>query len=152
MADENENGEMYETPFVRRAVPHYYGDTVRTLMVTAAVFIFIAETLWRSIPLSLSGTIIAIIVLTVFAGLTNPNIRWVHYVNMLIAAWGTFIFGREALVGYGDGRPLFEFGFLSNEILAVISVLMLYFAIKTVRGMALRRRLRKEAEERRKRR
>ncbi|HQU07669.1 MAG: hypothetical protein B7X04_01925 [Parcubacteria group bacterium 21-54-25] len=119
---------------LRRSIPHYHGDAVRSLMVSAAVVMLVAETFWRALPLAVPVTIALVIVFAVAAGLTNPNAVWIHYLNVLLAAGSTFLFGNAALT---EGFALHDPGALTNEILALIGILTLYFATKTLRGVRL---------------
>lgn len=119
---------------LRPKIPHYHGETVRTLMICSAIVILVAGALWNALPLSIPLTIVLVIVLAVAAGLTSPNMIGIHYVNILLAAGGIFLFGNTALT---EGLNLHAIAPLANEALALIAIITLYFATKTLRGLII---------------
>lgn len=117
-------------------LPHYHGHTVRTLMLSSAVIMLVAETFWRELPFTVPAAIALIIVYVIAAGLTNKSTVWIHYANVILLIWSTFVFGSAAFV---EGINLHRLGPLVNELLALIAIITLYFATKTLRGMLLKR-------------
>ena len=127
--------ETVGTPRFEKRVPHYHGDIVRALMIVSAIVMLIAETFWRALPFSVPATIVAVIALAIFAGLTNPNVQWVHWVNIILAIVGVLVFGGAVLT---EGLSLRNPGSVVNEILALTAIFTLYFATRTLRGVLAR--------------
>jgi|SRR3989344_6923238 len=118
--------------------PHYYGDIVRKLFVLGGVVMLVTEPFFTDfLPVSVFVSLVIIVFLGIFAGLTSPRHRWVQIVNMLIAAVAVFVFEYYAIdiylrMGlYGIKTGGF---FWVNQALAVIFFAALYFGSKTLRG------------------
>lgn len=126
---------------VRKSARHYYGDTVRVLFVLGAVTLFVAESTGADLPLSITGAVTAAVILVIAAGITNPEQHWIHYVNELIAILGTLIFASRAIEYWRQGMSALDVSYLFTEVLALFSIIALYFTTKTVRGVLLRPRL-----------
>ncbi|MDO8408078.1 MAG: hypothetical protein Q7S95_02485 [bacterium] len=122
----------------RKGVRHYYGDTVRVLFVSGAVLLVIAETTGAHLPLSPLGVIVSAVLLVVAAGITNPEQGWIHFANEAIAVVGTLVFASSAIGHWRDGAGIFDSTYLFVEIIALLSLLSLYFTTKTIRGTLLR--------------
>ena len=130
---------MEEQPLMsQRASVHYHGDTLRGLFVIGAVVMIIGTSTGANLPLSTLGTVIFAVVLMVVAGATNPEQSWINWVNAVIAVVGAILFGNDAITHYRAVGTLFDMSYLYSEALALLFLVSIYFAIKTVRGMALR--------------
>lgn len=123
-----------------RSQPHYHGDEVKGLFVFAAFVIVVAESMGAELPLSTWGAILSAIALVIVAGITNPKQVWIHWVSEAMAAFGALIFGNAAVTHYRVGGSLLDSSFVYIEALALISLLALYFATRTIRGILLRPR------------
>ena len=123
---------------VRKSARHYYGDTVRILFVLGALTLFVAESIGAELPLPIAGAVAAAVVLVIAAGITNPQQLWIHYVNELIAILGTLIFASRAIEYWRQGIGVLDISYLFTEVMALLSIIALYFATKTVRGVLLR--------------
>ena len=121
-----------------RKTRHYYGDTVRVLFVLGAIVLFVAESTGAVLPLSLSGVVVAAVILVVAAGITNPQQYWVHFVNELIAILGTVIFAEQAVGYWRVSIAVLNISYLFTEVMALLSIIALYFTTKTLRGVLLR--------------
>ncbi len=121
-----------------RRTRHYYGDTVRVLFVLGAIVLFVAESTGAALPLSLSGAVVAAIILVVAAGITNPQQYWIHFINELIAILGTLIFAEQAVGYWRASASVLNASYLFTEIMALLSIIALYFTTKTLRGALLR--------------
>jgi len=117
---------------------HYHGDAVRALFVASAVLLIVAKSTGADLPLSTFGTVVTAVVLVVAAGITNPSLSWIHWLNFFIAAYGTILFGTTAVDRYRAGASAFGYSFIYIEALALISLLALYFTTRTIRGMKMR--------------
>ena len=131
------DGDGYIVP-ARKGIRHYYGDTVRVLFVCGAVLLIIAETTGAHLPLSPLGVVASAVLLVVAAGITNPEQGWIHFANEAIAALGTLVFASSAIGHWRDGAGIFDSTYLFVEIIALLSLLSLYFTTKTIRGTLLR--------------
>lgn len=121
----------------RREVPHYHGDTSRALFLVGAIVLIVAKSTGADLPLSTTGTVLSAVVLVVAAGITNPEHGWIHWVNALIAAAGTLLFGITAIHSYSSGTRFFDASFMYVEALALLSLVALYLTTKTIRGFHL---------------
>lgn len=122
----------------RRDVPHYHGDEVRVLFVIAAVIIVIAQSTGADLPFSAFGAILAVMLLVIAAGITNPAQPFIHWVNAFLAAGGTLLFGTSAFNYYQTGMSIFTVSFTYTEALALLSLVSLYFTTRTIRGIIQR--------------
>ncbi len=114
---------------------HYYGDTVRTLFILAAIIIFLIVPFGGSSDPQMTVMLIATsIILTLFAGLTSPKTYTVALIDSLISGIGCFIFEILAVGAY-QSTTMTETAFFVFQALAIIFLLALYFSIKTARGM-----------------
>ncbi len=114
--------------------PHYYGDTVRSLFLVSALIMVIGLP-WMTKFLTISPTvsILGMLVLGIAGGFTNPKQNWTAYVNALVAVVAFFIFETSAVnsfIGYSATSKFFIF----NQLLALIFLFAIYYAIKTIRG------------------
>ena len=139
----NTNGEtngvdLGESVPPRREIKHYHGYSTRVLFVVAAVLIIVAQSTGAELPLSSAGAVIAAVVLVVAAGITNPTQGWIHWVNALLAVYGTLLFGITAVDRYRQGFSVFDASFAYIEVLALVSLMALYFTTRTIRGFHMR--------------
>lgn len=132
-------GELFAP---HRDIPHYHGDAVRGLFVFSAIVLIVAQSTGSNLPLSTVGAVLAAIILVVAAGITSPRQHWIHWVNALIAVWGTLLFGTAAVNHYREGFGLLDPSFVYTEALALLSLSALYFTTRTIRGFLLRPKLR----------
>lgn len=120
-----------------RNVSHYYGDVVRALFVLSAILIFITESIAEDRLLSPAMTIVTLLAIVLAAGITNPRQRWIHWTNTGIAIVGLLVFGTSALERYRAGVGL-TFKDALVSLIALIFLVTLYFATRTLRGLILR--------------
>lgn len=119
-----------------RKIPHYHGDRTRTFLVIAATLMLIGLPFFKNqIPYPLSLSIITIVILIFLAGLTNPKLVWITFVEVTISALGFFVFEYFAIFKFTNFSDLF---FWTNQILALLFFFAFYFATKTLRGFYLR--------------
>ena len=130
----NEDAPFHELPVAHK--PHYHGDSVRGLFVMAAGLIFLAELLGGNLPFTTGAAVLFVITLVVAAGVTNPKQVWIHWINLLISVMGLMLFGVTALSRFRDDAPFSE-SFIIG-CLAVVFLIALYLATRTVRGFMIR--------------
>lgn len=119
-------------------VPHYYGDYTRLLFLAAALVMLVNLPRFMgflSTPPVFS--IIAIIILVLAAGLTNPRQAFSETLNVAISLGGFIIFDFYTVITYKSETYSWYF-FYINMLLSVIFLLALYFSVKTLRAKALR--------------
>ena len=119
-------------------IPHYHGDEARILFVINALVIIVAQSTGAQLPLSTTGAVVSATVLVIAAGITNPTISWIHWLNAVIAITGTLLFGTSAIDYYRAGVNLLAPSFIYLELLALLSLIALYFTTRTIRGRILR--------------
>jgi hypothetical protein len=122
-----------------REIPHYHGDAVRALLVVAAILIVIGVFMLGASSLGSVTAAVMAVVLVVAAGITNPAQLWIHWVDAALAALGALFFGSTALGSYRAGGVVSDpMAFVFTLALAIVSLVALYLATKTIRGMMLR--------------
>lgn len=111
---------------------HYHGKIIRELFIAAAIIMIIALPVFKShINFPISVSVLAILLLALFAGFTNPLQKSTAIFDLLASVMGFFVFELYALIKNGGFMNPF---FLTNQLLAVIFFIALYFAAKTFRG------------------
>lgn len=119
----------------RRSVPHYHGDEVRVLFFISAIVLIVAQSTGADLPLSTVGIVVSAVLLVIAAGVTNPLQYGIHWVNALLAITGALFFGMAAVDNYRAGINLLNPSFVYVEALALLSLMALYFTIRTIRGI-----------------
>ncbi|TSA44009.1 hypothetical protein D4R49_01060 [bacterium] len=132
------NGDGGESVPRHREIPHYHGDAVRVLFVASAVLLIVAKSTGAELPLSTFGTVVGAVILVVAAGITNPAQFGIHWVNAILAIFGTLLFGRTAVNHYSAGTSIADSSFLFVEALALLSLIALYYTTATIRGIKQR--------------
>ena len=111
---------------------HYYGDLVRRLFMFAAVVMVVGlPFVLNDVPFPLFISLFAILVIGIFAGLTNPKHFWVAILNLLISSVAILTFEWIAVDAY---LKQLSFFFVINQLLAIIFLFALYYSTKTLRG------------------
>lgn len=135
----SENGGEGEIVPPHREIPHYHGNEVRALFVVSAIVLIVAKSTGADLPLSTISTVTTAVVLVIAAGITNPAQFWIHWANAFLAAYGTILFGMTAVDHYRTGASVFDLSFVYVEALALLSLVALYFTVRTVRGLHLKK-------------
>lgn len=126
-------------------VAHYYGDTVRKLMLAAALAILVGAPFYTDVPgQSLTLIVFSALILVCFAAFTTPFSRMMMTANTVAAGTGMVLFAAWALMAYGEVPVSMV---IIREGIALIFFFALYFAGKSLRHMNLRLRSREEREE-----
>ncbi|MCR4333582.1 MAG: hypothetical protein NUV60_00975, partial [Patescibacteria group bacterium] len=71
-------------------------------------------------------------------GITNPAQFWIHWVNAVIAVYGTLLFGSTAVEHYRAGTSVLDYSFIYVEALALLALVALYLTTRTVRGLHMK--------------
>ncbi len=113
---------------------HYYGDTVRSLFIAGAVCMALTLPMFSGdIAEPLQVSILGILIVSIAAGVTSPRYRWSATVNAIISICAVVIFESYAVNAYVHKTGTWFL--FTNQILAFIFLLALYYAIKTMRGV-----------------
>lgn len=117
---------------------HYYGDVTRRLFILGCVIMIVAYPFFTEyIPVSRTVAFAAILVVAIFAGLTNPRQRWVAAADVLIAIAAFVTFEYYAVEFYRADGGFWGLFFWINEALALVFFIATYFAVKTWRGLTI---------------
>ncbi|HMQ01471.1 MAG TPA: hypothetical protein PKD79_00140 [Candidatus Doudnabacteria bacterium] len=122
---------------MKYALEHYYGDIVRYLFLSAGLLMLLTLPLFQEVirlPIILS--VLAIAILGIAAGLTNPKQKNSAIANFIIAMVGFIIFAYSAVNAHQANLGNDKF-LLTNVLLAVIFLFALYFSMKTLRAQML---------------
>lgn len=120
-------------PTTQKSFEHYYGDFVRVIFIAAAVFM-----LWGlpriteifNVPVILP--IIAVAVLGIAAGITNPVRLQSRRLNVAVSLIFLIVFSYLSWYSYTNQMEgIIEF---SNQVGAVMFLFASYFSIKSFRG------------------
>lgn len=122
----------------RHKIPHYHGDQVRVIFVIGALVIVFAQSTGADLPLSTFGAVVSATMLVIAAGITNPALHWIHWLNALLAITGTLLFGSTVVGNYRAGANFFDPSFIFLETLALLSLVTLYLTTRTIRGKLIR--------------
>lgn len=125
-------------PWVYRWVPinHYYGDTVRQLLIAAAALMLLAAPFYTdNISVELPFIVLGTVVLVAVSAMTSPKKSSMMSADVVVSGVGLVIFEIWAIGGYG----IDEFHkFILREALALVFLFALYYSTKTLRSMLMR--------------
>jgi len=119
-----------------RHIPHYYGDSVRQLLLGAAALMLIFSPLYSDVlrqqfPFIIIGALLA----AAFAALMNPRDKWVVLGSAIVSGTGLVIYAMWGMYGYKNVEPV---AFMLRVLVAVIFLFAFYFSMKTLRAFMLR--------------
>ena len=126
----------------RHTIPHYHGDQVRVIFVVSALIIIVAQSTGAELQLSTTGAVFLATALVITAGITNPTLNWIHWVNAIIATINTLLFGTTVVGNYRVGNGVLDVSFIFLEALALLSLIALYLTTRTIRGKLIKQQLR----------
>jgi hypothetical protein len=119
-----------------RETPHYYGDIVRVLFLTAGLVMLVSLPFYHNLTqLPLIISIMIILGMGLLAGLTNPKVIYVIVFDVAISLCALFITEYFAVV-YFHEQILYS---LINQGLAILFFISLYYSSKTLRGFFIRK-------------
>jgi hypothetical protein len=111
----------------------YFGDTVRQLFLACGVIMLAGLPFFHTyIRISNFVLILGIVIVAIFAGLTNPKKKIFLFFDILISIIGTFAFEGIAIASFFVSNWYFTF----NQIIAILFFIALYFAVKSYRSIA----------------
>ncbi len=113
---------------------HYYGDVVRRLFLLGAFVMALTYPFFCPLVLGPSYVpIMAIIILGIAAGVTNPRQTWVAVLDLLISVFAVALFEYHSVYAYREFSA-WDYFFWTNQFLALIFLIALYYSVKTLRG------------------
>lgn len=120
---------------------HYYGDMVRTLFLVGAIIMLLTLPFGPTITnVSSTMVLLVILLLSITAGITNPQQTWINIVNLGISLIAFIVFEYHALTNDFPSKNELIVPFFINQILAIIFLIAIYYSVKTVRGSFLKER------------
>ena len=119
-----------------RHIPHYYGDSVRQLLIGASALMMISSPLYSDVlrvqfPFIIIGALLA----ASFAALMNPKDRWVVLGSAIISGVGVVAYAMWGMFGYDTINPV---AFMLRLVIAVLFLFAFYFSMKTLRAFMMR--------------
>lgn len=118
-------------------VPHYHGDLVRQLLLSAGALIIIAVPMVSQLSLFTTPfELIGAVILIICAGMTSPLRIFPLVCDVVVSGVGLVLYEPLAISAYRSGDLVL---FVVYEALALIFLFAFYFSIKTVRGMFAKR-------------
>ena len=117
-------------------IPHYYGDSVRQLLLGAAALMMISSPLYSdALRTQFPPIIIGALVAASFAALMNPRDKWVILGSAVVSGIGLVVYAMWGMYGYDHVNPV---AFMLRVAVAVIFLFAFYFSMKTLRAFMLR--------------
>lgn len=114
---------------------HYHGDIVRKLFLAGGIVMLIMLPFVQNrLPISLTISILAILIIDLLAGITNPKWVWVVFADAGISLVTFLWFTYYTVVIYMQ-HGILDILFWTNAILSVIFFFALYFSTKTARAI-----------------
>lgn len=114
-------------------IPHYYGNSVRLLFVLASALWLITIPFFPELlPFDPLIQVLAVVVIVVFAAITNPNKKWILAYDALIAGIGVVVIESAAINQFSVSNWV---EFAIRELLVLFFLAALYLSLKTVRAM-----------------
>lgn len=113
-------------------------DNVRRLFIVAGIIMIInLPFVHDQLPIPLSISILIILGIAIFAGMTSPKDRYIDFFDTLLSMGGFIIFQYSAVNIYLSTNSFFNFLFLTNEILALIFFFATYYSVKSLKNIIL---------------
>lgn len=118
-----------------RHPPHYYGDNVRRMFLSAGVIMLVGLPFFADkLELTVFAATLGIVIIGIFAGLTSPRQRSIMIFDTCVAAAASIVFELYAIDEYRRTGSIDAY-FFFNQILAILFFVALYFSVKTFRSM-----------------
>ena len=125
-------------------MPHYYGDTVRSLMLAAAALMLVGVPFYGAdLRPELPVFVTAMLILVCLAAFTSPRNRAVLIADAIVTGAGMVIFEMWALASY-TSIPLSAFAL--RQAVALLFLFAFYFSGKTIRALVIEGQSEEEEE------
>lgn len=116
-----------------KPLSHYYGDFVRIIfIITGVIMLFGMSIMSLELGIPIGVSVVAILILGIAAGFTNPALRSSLVLNVVVSLIGlaSFIYFSYLSFQYNLSSQIE----LINKILAVGYLIASYLSIKSLRG------------------
>jgi len=121
-------------------IAHYYGDVVRGCYVVGGFVLLVAVLVdTQLLTFYLSIGVVSILAMVILAGLTSPKTFTILVVEAVGAGIAFLFFEYYAIAAFQNTGSFEDLVFLVRQFLAAIFLLALYYSVKSVRGIWLRR-------------
>ena len=118
-------------------VPHYYGNIVRVLLISAGILLLLLILLDKEMfVFNIAVGIVTVLILTIFAGLTSPRNFSVIIVDTVVVAILFVLYEFLAAAAYYKYDSFVNEIFALRQGIAFTSLAALYFCIKSLRGLS----------------
>lgn len=122
---------------MKTSIKHYYGNLVRIIFIAGAVLMVIGlPTMTKILNLPVIISIVAIVILVLAAGFTNPAVRSSLIINTGISVVYTIAFAYTAWHLSEQGGIHKSF-LLVNQVATIAFLIATYFAVKSWRGASV---------------
>lgn len=112
--------------------PHYYGDMIRKIfLICGFIMLSTLPFLKENISAPIFYSLLLILILAFFAGMTNPKLRYIVVGDIFVSLVGFSIFAFSAISRFDN----FNLFIVTNLALAALFLYAFYLSIKTFRGM-----------------
>jgi hypothetical protein len=119
--------------------PHYYGIYVRRIFFgIGLLMLFSLPFFSKEITVGAFVSMLGILVINLFAGMTNPRQKILIFFDIIISLIGTLFFELFAYFRYDTYGTALDPYFWFNEVIAIGFFIALYLSIKTFRGMVIK--------------
>lgn len=119
--------------------PHLYTRTVRRLLFTAGLLMVVGLPFFaKLVAMPPFIGVLATVAIVTLAGLTNPDMKQIMYLDAISSFFGFLFFEYIAVRHYLSISGV-DLLFLFNQTLAVVFFLALFFCIKTIRTFVLQK-------------
>lgn len=131
---EEEEFKLPET-LTKKSVPHYYGDSMRVAFIATAILYAVAMPIWGNLlPFGDIAGIATVLLLVLFAGITNPHSKFVMLLDVLFSGLGVFLLQAAAISFYTTDSAIL---FILRETAVVLLLFAFYYSVKSFRSMIL---------------
>ncbi|MDO8482630.1 MAG: hypothetical protein Q7S86_02315 [bacterium] len=119
---------------------HYYGELVRKFFLFGGVVMLVSLPFFSDlIPASPTFSLLAVVAISLAAGLINPLMRSAVLFNIVVSIVAMLIFEYQAIRLYGTLTLATEgVFFFINQVLALNFFLATYYGVKSARGFLMK--------------
>ena len=119
----------------RFSIPHYYGDSVRQLLVGASTLMIVASPFYSdALGLQFPFIIVGALLSASLAALMNPRDQRVSLGSAVLSGSGLAIYTMWGMAGYDTINPI---AFVLRLAIGVVFLFAFYFSMKTLRAFSL---------------
>ena len=114
-------------------IPHYYGDIIRKIFLVCGLIILITlPFLKNNISTPIFYSVLIILVLAFFAGMTNPRQKEIIVGDVIVSVIAFLVFFYQTVTKF---QGFFDLLFLTNFLLSILFLFAFYWSVKSLRGL-----------------